>query len=527
MASGTLRQTVWGGLAGLASMTACGDVSLSERPCPCVADYVCCRSTNVCVPASEPGACPSSDGSPNESDAVASDTGMPTEGDAFEGDGGSTGLDAAAVPDVWVADTALPDAPNDGGGSSDDGEGGGLAPDGSVGGLTPDGSMGGLTPDGSMGGLAPDGSTDAWPCSGQGLGHSGTWYPLAPSPLWSRNGAQMLWTEDLSDPTHDGLPDATGNGAMFVWGGMSPDGRTLYDDGALYNPRTDEWARIESDGGPPAVAGAVAVWTGRKVVVFGTTVNAQTVFYTYDVPATTWSVGAAPPFQYFTGGTNFAAWTGSKMLTFTVGQGASYDPASDSWSTMNTTGAACAQQGTAVWTGSLWILWGGDACMNSEIVVDTGAAYDPSNDTWTPIPVQGAPSARRSHTAVWTGSEMIIWGGTDMTGQILSDGGAYDPATHSWRTITEPPGLAQTVSPTAVGIPGQMLLWSGYSDPSGQLTPQGSQYDACGRAWWRMPTTNQPSLRPNPSSVWTGVEMIVWGGGEPSEIAGTGARYVP
>ena len=32
-------------------------------------------------------------------------------------------------------------------------------------------------------------------------------------------------------------------------------------------------------------------------------------------------------------------------------------------------------------------------------------------DTWTPTNLTGAPEARVSHTAVWTGSEMIVWGG--------------------------------------------------------------------------------------------------------------------
>jgi hypothetical protein len=43
---------------------------------------------------------------------------------------------------------------------------------------------------------------------------------------------------------------------------------------------------------------------------------------------------------------------------------------------------------------------------------------DPSGacigDTWTPTNLTGAPDARDSHTAVWTGSEMIVWGGLRM-----------------------------------------------------------------------------------------------------------------
>ena len=35
-----------------------------------------------------------------------------------------------------------------------------------------------------------------------------------------------------------------------------------------------------------------------------------------------------------------------------------------------------------------------------------------TDDTWTPTSTTNAPDRRQSHTAVWTGTEMIIWGGT-------------------------------------------------------------------------------------------------------------------
>jgi hypothetical protein len=35
-----------------------------------------------------------------------------------------------------------------------------------------------------------------------------------------------------------------------------------------------------------------------------------------------------------------------------------------------------------------------------------------SDETWTTISTINAPAPRASHTAVWTGSEMIVWGGT-------------------------------------------------------------------------------------------------------------------
>src|SRR5439155_8720252 len=38
------------------------------------------------------------------------------------------------------------------------------------------------------------------------------------------------------------------------------------------------------------------------------------------------------------------------------------------------------------------------------------------DDTWTATSTTNAPTARSGHTAVWTGSEMIVWGGATNTG---------------------------------------------------------------------------------------------------------------
>jgi hypothetical protein len=62
-----------------------------------------------------------------------------------------------------------------------------------------------------------------------------------------------------------------------------------------------------------------------------------------------------------------------------------------------------------VWTGSEMIVWGGTPLTN------TGARFKPSTDSWVATATVGAPSARDHHTAVWTGHEMIIWGGSPAT----------------------------------------------------------------------------------------------------------------
>src|SRR5947199_2977181 len=97
-------------------------------------------------------------------------------------------------------------------------------------------------------------------------------------------------------------------------------------------------------------------------------------------------------------------------------------------------------------------------CVGSES--NTGGRYDPSTDSWTATSTTNAPTARFYHTAVWTGSEMIVWGGTG-NNSPLGTGGRYNPST------------------------GSCTATSG---------------------------TNGPTVRDLHTPVWTGSEMIVWGG---------------
>ena len=103
----------------------------------------------------------------------------------------------------------------------------------------------------------------------------------------------------------------------------------------------------------------------------------------------------------------------------------------DTWtatSTINVHAPSGRYDHTAVWTGAEMIIWGGDDGTSS---LNTGGRYDPSTDMWTATSTTNAPSAREFHTAVWSGTEMIVWGGTDNS-NALNTGGRYNPTTDSW-----------------------------------------------------------------------------------------------
>jgi hypothetical protein len=92
-----------------------------------------------------------------------------------------------------------------------------------------------------------------------------------------------------------------------------------------------------------------------------------------------------------------------------------------------------------------------------------------TDDTWTPTSISNAPSLRELHTAVWTGSEMIIWGGHD--GNELNTGGIYNPSTDSWTATSTTNTPTAREYHTAVWSGSEMMLdvGGGTGEPSSDL----------------------------------------------------------
>ncbi len=58
------------------------------------------------------------------------------------------------------------------------------------------------------------------------------------------------------------------------------------------------------------------------------------------------------------------------------------------------------------------IVWGGYFYDGSYHELNTGGRYNPATDAWVGTSTgANVPSGRDDHTAVWTGTEMIVWGG--------------------------------------------------------------------------------------------------------------------
>lgn len=348
---------------------------------------------------------------------------------------------------------------------------------------------------------------------------------------------------------------------MIVWGG--DDLTWIPVEGALatggrYDPATDTWRPTSIGPGTPLRRlRHTAVWTGTKMIVWGGATsgeNWETLLNTgavYDPLHDGWtptSTGAGVPLAR-SGHT--AVWTGREMIIWgglvpANSAGARYDPRTDTWTpiTQEPTIPILTYGHTAMWTGEEMIVWGGHESAPWNFPwPPIGGRYNPRTDSWKPTQVDGqTPLGREGHVAVWTGREMIVWGGFRQRG--LTSGGRYDPALDRWTPIATPPdGPVSTPNSVAVWAGKEMIVWGGnrisprntgwrYSpgtDSRFIRTNTGARYDLAVDAW--SPTSAGaavPAARGGHSAVWTGTEVIVWGGATDSSVgSSTGARYSP
>ena len=218
---------------------------------------------------------------------------------------------------------------------------------------------------------------------------------------------------------------------MLIWGG-----RDFFSDGVpggWYDPSIDAWYPIRMEGQPLGRADATAVWTGSEMVVWG-------------------------------------GWQGADVSNV-VNTGGRYNPATDTWAPTSTGGGVPSgrTEHRAVWTGSEMIVWGGcaSALGCGAGYFDDGGRYDPATDTWTPTSTAGAPAGRSLHSAVWTGSEMVVWGGQGAGVTVFDDGGRYDPAADAWTAMTTADAPQARVRHTAVWTGSEMIVFAVQASAAG------------------------------------------------------------
>jgi len=384
-------------------------------------------------------------------------------------------------------------------------------------------------------GMRYDPLVDAWtPTSSRGApigrsAHVAVWTGSRMI-VWGGSAPSYTNTGGVYDPVADSWTPTTTAGApsprqfasgvwtgteMIVWGGDNGTAPAL-TTGGRYNPATNTWLPMSTAGAPVAGVATVSVWSGQRLIVWGgRTLQGGAPSGTgarYDPATDSWtpiSTSGAPSGR----DDAIAVWTGTRMIVWGGepgdATGGRYDPVNDTWSPTSVIGAPLGRDfATSVWTGTEMNVWGGGSFPSFD---GTGGRYNPVSDSWLPVSTSGAPTPRSGHTAVWTGTRMIVWGGGPQDGS----GGRYDPASDTWAPTfvpPPPPSITKRDRATAVWTGNVMIVWGGGDGGSGFPTQAGGRYDPILDAWAPTSLTNAPPARRLHAAVWTGQEMLIWGG---------------
>jgi N-acetylneuraminic acid mutarotase len=180
----------------------------------------------------------------------------------------------------------------------------------------------------------------------------------------------------------------------------------------------------------------------------------------------------------------------------------------------------------AVWTGSEVIVWGGGDALGTVDRGD-GARYNPQTNTWSTMSSVGAPSARRGAHAFWTGSKVLLWSGLRCDGTVAERGVVYlyDPVTDLW-SLGGSAGvqLQEDLRTPQVAWTGTSLfVYGGFRD--GIERDVFYEYDAVAQQWYH--PLDGPTDRNGSLGGWDGSGFVAWGGMNDTNILPDGKRWVP
>ncbi|MEN3334798.1 MAG: hypothetical protein V7641_4163 [Blastocatellia bacterium] len=355
--------------------------------------------------------------------------------------------------------------------------------------------------------------------------------------IYHYNPSSNAWTS----VTSTGAPTVSNFFSPVVWAGTEMvfvlwQGNSF--DGRRYNPSTNTWSTINPTNAPQQRSAFVVVWTGQVLIIWGGVSAGFPVIAggRYNLATNSWTTMSAT--NAFGANSSTAVWTGTEMIvwggvgggpqssTTSLSTGGRYNPTTDIWQATNLTNRPLSRYGhTAVWTGSEMIVWGGtNRFLGTDRKLSTGGRYNPATDSWVRTN-SNVPEGRLFHTAVWTGTEMIVWGGYDGS-SALDTGGRYNPSTNSWTGTGAVNRPLARYAHTAVWSGSEMLVWGGHN--SSTSLNSGGRYDPAADSWTNISATSAPNKRENHTAIWNGSEMIVWGGLDfGASRLDSGGRYNP
>ena len=226
---------------------------------------------------------------------------------------------------------------------------------------------------------------------------------------------------------------AWGDGFLYVWGGRTklvcgkdPKALPPYSDGyegtiERYDVATSAWTPLPT---PPVHpdAGGRMVWGGDRLYVYSA----------------------------------YPLWSGPTAWIEKPSSAAAYLPATGQWKALPESGGPGKRGAAAVvWIGDRLFVWG-DA-PNAPKVTQPGATYDPKTDSWTTLPL--APTITNENDGAWGAN----WNGERLSLWTVTTGLEFDPKTNSWFAFpAQPPNPGPTetwYTELCTSAPGGELCW--------------------------------------------------------------------
>lgn len=325
---------------------------------------------------------------------------------------------------------------------------------------------------------------------------AGSWKRLPAAPISPEfNARTSVWTgNEMLVFGRDQQTALDANGHPYATGALNV--------AAAYSPASKSWRKLDPPSKTSAYMGLSSVWTGKEMLVWG-----QGTRLAYNPTSNTWRQLPGSPLLAVHDGHGAVVWTGREMLGWGGGccgdafsDGVAYNPASNTWRALPRAPLPGSQHPIGVWTGKEYAVLAGLR----------GAAYSPARNVWRAI--ASPPPHGGNATAVWNGNEVVLAGGSRRVS-------AYNPAKNRWRSLPLLP--AGRVGRLVVSDGIRVLVWGG-ARGGASLVPGAKKWTAF--AHGPLPG------RIEPTAVWTGSSLIIWGGLTTKtwgKYAAVGAAFTP
>jgi uncharacterized protein (TIGR02145 family) len=201
---------------------------------------------------------------------------------------------------------------------------------------------------------------------------------------------------------------------VFTWGGDTYEGNKYMSDGYFYNPTTNKWRKAATSILSPRQVVSI-VWTGKEIVIWGgwgKSATNQLIYLndgaTYNPVTNQWKRIADNPFHK--GQSDKVIWTGKECLFLTTISenidvkglfSFAYNPTTNEWRKYDFIGFAQLGGTFETWTGSKIYAYNGKSTKN------IGQIWDYASNTAEPFPIR-PNSPKDIKTGIWVKDALFV-----------------------------------------------------------------------------------------------------------------------